>query len=162
MNGIYLGIGGNEGNRLENIRMAQKKIEERIGRIVKKSSVYRTAAWGLEQQADFYNQVLYVRTKLRATQCLNICLSIEQDMGRVRGKKWESRIMDIDILFYNNDVINQAQLHVPHPHIAERRFVLAPLAEIAAHKTHPILRKKIKTLFNLCTDPLAVKKMNYA
>jgi 2-amino-4-hydroxy-6-hydroxymethyldihydropteridine diphosphokinase len=157
MNGVYLGIGGNKGNRAQLLAKAQRLIASHIGRITSQSSLYETAAWGNTKQANFLNQVLKVETKLNAPQCMQACLDIEKELGRTRNQKWESRTMDLDILFFNNEIIKTKSLIVPHPHLHERNFVLAPLCEIAPHFLHPVLRKKIFTLYRNATDQLEVK-----
>ena len=162
MNGIYIGIGGNQGQRASFLSKARAQIMLEIGPINKASSIYQTAAWGATEQADFYNQVLYVRSKLSPLPCLEKCLAIEKSLGRKRTDKWSSRTIDIDILFYNNEVIKNKKLEVPHPYIQDRNFVLVPLHEIAPHYTHPVLRKKIFTLLKNCKDDLPVKKLNLA
>ena len=159
MNGIYLGIGGNEGNRAEYLAQARALIAEQIGPIQRLSSIYQTAAWGNTKQQDFYNQVLFVRSDLSALKCLNACLKIEQQLGRERKNKWGSRTIDLDILFYNQDHIKKKNLSIPHPHLHERNFVLIPMNEIAPHFIHPVLRKKIFTLVKNTQDKLPVKKV---
>jgi len=160
MNGIYLGIGGNEGHRAQNVRQAQSFISTSIGSIVKTSSVYQTAAWGNTEQPDFYNQVLLVKTELSAKDCLKQCLAIEKKLGRIRSGQWSGRTMDIDILFFNQEIIRSKKLTVPHPYLHERNFVLVPLNEIAPHFIHPVFRKKIFTLLKNSPDKLPVKKVN--
>lgn len=159
MNGLYLGIGGNSGNRRAFLTKAKKLIGINIGVIKNESSIYQTAAWGKTDQQDFYNQAIFVLTNLPAQEVLLQCLKIEESIGRVRVEKWCSRIIDIDVLFYNNDIIKTKNLSVPHPHIQDRNFVLAPMQEIAPHYIHPVLRKKIFTLYHNSPDKLAVKKV---
>lgn len=156
MNGIYMIIGGNLGNRIENIRTAKQWIEKQIGVIKLHSKIYETEAWGKTDQATFLNQVLFVESDLDADAVLHECLSIEKKMGRVRFEKWKERIIDIDILFFNDDIIKKENLIVPHPFIAERKFTLVPLFEIAPDKVHPILKKTISQLLSECKDSLNV------
>ncbi len=160
MNGIYLGIGGNQGNRASFLSKARHHIAQEIGPIIKESSIYQTAAWGKTNQADFYNQVLYIQSEHTAEECLNRCLAIEKDLGRKRKDKWSSRTMDIDILFFNNQIIKKKKLTIPHPFLHERNFVLVPMHEIAPHYIHPVLRKKIFTLLKNSADKLQVKKVS--
>lgn len=157
MNGIFISIGGNLGERLQNLSTARKFISQDIGKIEKASQVYQTQAWGKKDQNDFLNQVLKISTKQCAAKCIELCLSIEKKMGRVRKEKWEARLIDIDILFFNKEIIQQKKLIVPHPEIQNRKFVLVPLAEIAAHYIHPLLRKKVATLLQNCSDPSFVE-----
>ena len=161
MNGIYLIIGGNMGDRVSLLAECAAFIEKKIGKIIQQSALYETAAWGKTDQPSFLNQVLYIHTNQSAHDVLKKCLAIEHNMGRIRFQKWESRIIDIDILFYNQDVINEKVLSVPHTQIANRKFVLVPLCEIAPNLIHPVLLLSIETLLKQCDDPLEVKKMNY-
>ena len=158
MNKVYLLLGGNTGNRMAFMETARKQVEARCGRIVKTSSVYETAAWGKTDQPAFLNQVIAVHTRLSVQELLTTVLGIEKEMGRVREEKYAPRIIDIDILFFNNEVIHEPGLQVPHPEIQNRRFVLEPMTEIAPRKQHPVLGKTMSQLLNRCTDPLEVKK----
>ena len=121
--------------------------------------MYETASWGDTAQHPFLNQVLYLETTLDAESILQTCLSIEKKIGRIRGAKWDARIIDIDILFFNNDIIENEQLKIPHPFLHLRRFVLTPLHEIAPHLIHPILKQSITQLLQICEDVLDVTKL---
>jgi 2-amino-4-hydroxy-6-hydroxymethyldihydropteridine diphosphokinase len=156
MNNVYLLIGGNMGDRLKNLSESTGWIEKEVGAIVKKSSIYETAAWGVTDQPSFLNQVLFVSTKLSAEDVLKTILPIEEKMGRKRVEKMGPRTIDIDILFYNNEITSLPNLSIPHPHIANRRFVLEPLAEIAPAFVHPVLQKNVAELLNDCPDTLEV------
>lgn len=158
MNEVYLLTGGNMGDRLLNLQQAYLKIEKQAGTILKKSAVYETAAWGLTAQNAFLNQVLLLSTSSGAQELLQILLSIEQQSGRKRVIKMGPRVIDIDILFFNNEIISTANLTVPHPQIANRRFVLTPLNEIAPGFVHPVLQKTITQLLEMCQDNLDVKE----
>jgi 2-amino-4-hydroxy-6-hydroxymethyldihydropteridine diphosphokinase len=159
MNISYLLIGGNEGDRVGTMVLARERIAARTGAIRSQSSLYETAAWGKTDQADFLNQALEIGTSLDALELLGKLLSIEEEMGRKRVEKYGSRIIDIDILFFNDAIIRQPGLVVPHPEIPNRRFALAPLAEIAPEHIHPVLGLSVRELLINCTDPLAVKKL---
>lgn len=156
---IYILTGSNIGDSLALLQQAKLKINQLIGLVVEVSSIYKTAPWGNTNQQDFLNQVLLVETSLLPEQVLKMALDIEQNMGRIRTKKWAPRIIDIDILFYGDEIINQPSLIVPHPLLHERRFTLAPLAEIAPFYIHPSLQKSIELLLNECPDNSLVEKM---
>ena len=157
MNEIYLLTGGNMGNRLHNMELAAGMIERTGGSIVKKSSVYETAAWGFTEQPAFLNQVFCITSDLKAEELLHRLLNIEQGLGRKRLQKMGPRVIDIDILFYGSQIISTPDLIIPHPRITERRFVLTPLNEIAPDFVHPVLHKRITELLQICPDPLEVK-----
>src|SRR5436190_1091081 len=131
MNKTYLLLGSNMGDSELQLLIAIKNISRQVGNIIRKSKLYSTAAWGNTDQPDFLNQVLIVETKLTALQTIDIILGIEKKMGRVRTKKNAARIIDIDILFFNKEIIEEKNLHVPHPQIENRRFVLIPLNELS-------------------------------
>lgn len=158
-NQTYLMLGSNLGERAKNLEKAIKLIGHRIGVVFKKSSVYETKPWGKSDQPDFLNIALIVRSSLKPNQSLYQALSIEQEMGRNREEKWGARIIDIDLLYVDNAIINAEDLTLPHPGIAQRRFVLEPLTEIAPDFIHPTLKKNHKSLLALCTDLLAVRKL---
>ena len=159
MNTVFLSIGTNLGEREENLKQAIKMIEVEAGIVKALSSVYETEPWGMTTNDLFLNMVLEIETSLNPHTLLEILLGIENKMGRSRkDTEYSSRIIDIDILFFNNFIINDKNLIIPHPFIAHRRFVLEPLAEIAPRFIHPELEKTIKSLLGLCTDTCDVKK----
>jgi len=158
MNKTYLLLGSNMGNSRQQLSIAQKHIEKNIGTITRCSSLYQTAAWGKTDQPDFLNQVIIVETELSAADCMQTILSIEKKMGRLRTIKNAPRIIDIDILLFNKDIIESPILSVPHPQLQNRRFVLIPLNELSPNLIHPILKKTIHQLLRVCPDKLAVKK----
>lgn len=162
MNNVYLLTGGNLGDRLANLHNALKLIDELAGTVVQKSSIYETAAWGVHDQPLFLNQALLCTTPLPAGQILQTILLIEEQLGRKRIEKMGPRIIDIDILFYNDEIIDLPELKVPHPEIANRKFVLEPLNEIDPAYIHPVLKRSIADLLNACTDPLEVKMLQQA
>ena len=159
MNKAYLLIGGNEGDRFLHMQQARANIEHICGVIEQVSSVYQTAAWGKTDQAYFLNQALLLTTALGPQALLHLILSIEEKTGRKRTVKNAPRIIDIDILFYNQEIISAPDISIPHPRMAERRFVLEPLNEIAPGFIHPLLGKSVQQLLRECTDTLAVKKI---
>jgi 2-amino-4-hydroxy-6-hydroxymethyldihydropteridine diphosphokinase len=160
MNQVYLLIGGNLGDRFELLKRAREGIEKQIGELVKESSIYETAAWGFESENDFLNQVLLVKTDLKPEQVLEQCHLIENLLGRVRQSGYyASRTMDMDILFYNDEIINEPDLTIPHPHLHKRKFTLEPLNEISPEYTHPKLKKTIAKLLLDCDDHSDVKRL---
>lgn len=160
MNKICLSIGTNLGDRTFNINQSIKCLESELGKVLLISSVYETDAWGLTNQPSYYNIALIQETLLNPFEALNITQHIENKLGRVRKEKWGARIIDIDILFFNDDIIETERLIVPHPRISERKFVLSPLEEILPHYKHPIFNETISNLNRICTDNLKVKKIN--
>ena len=160
MNEVYLLIGGNMGDRIVYLTQAKEEIEKQCGHIIKQSSVYETAAWGMEEQAAFLNQVLEIQTHLSPQQLLRTILTIEEILGRSRNIKYGPRLIDIDILLFGDEIIDVYGLKIPHPQMQHRRFVLEPLNEIAAEKIHPVFQKTIAQLLSACTDPLTVNKFS--
>jgi 2-amino-4-hydroxy-6-hydroxymethyldihydropteridine diphosphokinase len=159
VNRVYLLLGSNLGNRHQLLDAAQKHISEHIGNITQTSGLYETAAWGKTDQPAFINQVVEVDTDISPKELLHIIQDIENQMGRIRYEKWGERIIDIDILYYNDLAMEEENIKIPHPEIGNRKFTLAPLVEIAADYLHPILRKTNRELLAACTDPLAVTKL---
>jgi 2-amino-4-hydroxy-6-hydroxymethyldihydropteridine diphosphokinase len=159
MNKTYLLLGSNIGNSRLHLTHAAKHITKQIGKIIRKSHLYQTAAWGNEDQPPFLNQVIVVETTLDAITCLQKNLQIEAGMGRKRTEKNAPRIIDIDILYFNKEVISLPDLKVPHPAIQLRRFVLTPLNELSPNFIHPVLGKTNHRLLKICTDTLDVKKI---
>lgn len=155
----YLVIGTNVGNREENLAKAINLIETSCGVISKKSSVYETEAWGNTEQAAFLNQALELRTNLSAKKLMKQLLHLERLMGRIRVEKMGPRIIDLDIVLMDEEIIQSEFLILPHPHLQDRKFVLLPLTEIAPNAYHPIFNKVAKQLLNECNDELAVKKL---
>ena len=155
---VVLLLGGNLGDRFQNIINAVNAIKEFVGSIQKKSSLYETAAWGITDQPHFLNQVVVVQTILSAQQVIEKILFIEKQLGRERLVKMGPRIIDIDILFYDDTIIEKENLIIPHPRLQERKFVLEPLNELIPNYIHPILNKSVKVLLQECTDTLNVKK----
>ena len=159
MNQTYLLIGGNLGKREENLEHAKRSIAGRLGPVLKVSSIYETEAWGMKDQPAFLNQVLFVETELSPVAVLDAILSIEKEMGRTRMEKFGPRTIDIDILFFNDLVIQESSLTIPHPQLHLRRFTLEPLNEIAPNLKHPVFNKPISELLKESIDPLVVKRL---
>ncbi len=159
MHDCFLLLGSNLGNRSEILSRAGQEINDKIGEIRMRSSVYETEAWGFKAEQFFLNLVIQVDTELSAESVLKRIFKIERGLGRVRNSKgFASRAIDIDILFYDDEVIDDPQLQVPHPRLHERMFALVPLMEIDPGKMHAKLQKTISDLFLQCTDQLEVKK----
>lgn len=153
----YLLMGSNLGSKISNLNKAVQLISE-AGLLVKKQSpIYQTKAWGNVNQDDFFNVVLLIGTKLKALDLLKLLLEIEVKVGRKRGsEKWQPRIIDIDILYFEHEIINMPQLNVPHPYISQRRFTLIPLNDIDPEFIHPVLNISNKQLLENCSDPSEV------
>lgn len=154
----YLLLGSNLGNRAALLRAARAQLAATIGEIVAASALYETAAWGREDQPAFLNQALAIRTTLPARLLLAQCLAAERNAGRQRLEHWGSRTLDVDILLYDEEIIDEPGLAVPHPRLAERRFALVPLVEIAELLVHPQLKATVAELLARCPDPLLVHR----
>lgn len=152
----YLLLGSNLGDRAARLAQARHDLAATAGRLVATSALYETAAWGLENQPAFLNQVLAIETKLTAPALLAACLAAEQEQGRERQVRWAARTLDVDILLFGNEVINTPTLAVPHPALPARRFALTPLAEVAPQLVHPQRHRTIAQLLADCPDTLAV------
>lgn len=156
LNEAYISLGTNIGDRKANLKDALSMISERIGKIINFSSVYETEPWGHHSQPDFYNQVVQIETVLGPTELLAGLMCIEETMGRVRTFKNASRLIDLDILFYDDIILEENGVQIPHPQIANRRFVLVPLNEIAPDLVDPQSKKDVSALLANCSDPLHV------
>ena len=156
MNKAYLLIGGNLGHRERNLSTAREFIEQYCGPVIQASSLYETAAWGEIDQPWFLNQALEIETGFTAEQLIKQVLEIEELMGRLRKEKYGPRIIDIDILLFNNEQYDLPFLKIPHPEMQNRRFALTPLAQIAADIQHPVFKKSISQLLKECPDKLGV------
>lgn len=155
----YIGLGSNLGQKEENLKLAISKVENEIGQISKKSSLFETEAWGVENQGNYYNMAIEILTKLLPLELIEKVLELEKELGRVREKKWDSRIIDIDILLYENLIISTDHLHIPHLFLEKRNFVLEPLNEIIPNFIHPKLRKSIAQLSAESIDKSWIKKL---
>lgn len=155
----YLLLGTNLGNRTQNLFTAITYIEKEVGEVLLKSSIYETAAWGKTDQPGFLNQALAVKSMLPPLNLLHTLLAIEQKMGRIRLEKWGQRLIDIDLIFYGDEVSAHQDLILPHPEMHKRRFVLEPLNEIAENFVHPIFKQKVSSILSNLTDELTVEKI---
>jgi len=143
---VYLLLGSNLGNRKEILGNAIELLSQKLGPIISQSKDYETAPWGITDQPDFLNLAVSVYTKLKPLEILEITQSIENQLGRVRKEKWGARLIDIDILFYGKEIIDEPNLKIPHPLLQERDFALNPLAEIAPNFVHPALGETVLVL----------------
>jgi 2-amino-4-hydroxy-6-hydroxymethyldihydropteridine diphosphokinase len=160
MHQVFLGIGGNIGNKHNNLTNVLLLIEKELGAIRKKSSVYETPPWRFQAEENFWNMVVKIETRLNPDELLQKIKTIEEEFGRKpRTEDYSSREMDIDILYFDDLVIENERLKIPHPHIAERLFVTVPLAEIAPEKKHPLLQKTSRKLLESCGDKSEIKKI---
>jgi 2-amino-4-hydroxy-6-hydroxymethyldihydropteridine diphosphokinase len=162
MNVAFLGLGGNLGNRLENLRSTRAEIDKRCGRVIRASRIYETQAWGSPSLNSYLNQVIQIETLLSPEQLLSTLLDIEHALGRTRLEPNADRTSDVDILLYNEEIMDKPHLHIPHPRMHLRKFVLIPFCEIAPNAIHPVLRKSMSVLLEDCKDSLEVRKLEEA
>jgi 2-amino-4-hydroxy-6-hydroxymethyldihydropteridine diphosphokinase len=156
MKGIYLLLGSNMGDRQKTLEEAKNYISKSAGNVLRESQLYETAAWGIEDQPDFINQVLEIESNLSPEFLLDELLNIEKEMGRVREVKWGQRLIDIDVLYYGRKIVQTHRLKIPHPEIPNRRFTLVPLCELSPDFVNPKMSKTNRILLKECTDDLEV------
>ena len=161
LNIVYIGIGTNLGNKFNNIRLAYQAIQSNIGVISRKSNIYKTPSWGFESTEDFYNSVIKVHTFLEPIPLLDELQKIEEQLGKTQTYKigYSSRLIDLDIIDYNNIIIDNNRLNIPHAHLSERNFVLLPLLDIYPDWTHPKTNKTALELFKKINN--AISKIYY-
>ena len=148
----FLLLGANLGEREATLKHAVQLISERIESVTSQSKLYETAPWGVIDQPVFINQVIQIQTELSPKKVLEQTLKIEKQLGRERRLRWGARVIDIDILYYADFILEDSDLHLPHPRLHERRFTLVPLVEIAPDFVHPVLKKTNRELLEKCTD----------
>ena len=157
---LFLLLGGNMGDKKQLFENALSRLEEELGEITQLSSVYETEPWGFQSEDLFWNQVVVINTKWSPEKILTKTQAIELELGRTRkAERFVSRLIDIDLLFYDDLVLQNSDLELPHPRMVDRRFVLDPLSEIAPDFIHPVFNKTIKVLLKDCSDPLQVSKL---
>ena len=155
---LYLLLGGNLGDKSQVFKETTKLINEKVGKITRQSHIYETEPWGFESSDLFWNQVLELAVLISPQEVLNSTQQIEHQLGRTRAAQhYDSRIIDIDILFYGDQIISLENLTIPHPRIQDRKFALMPLNEIAPDLIHPVLQKSISQLLLECPDQLRVE-----
>ena len=156
----YLMLGSNLGDKQNNLQLAREAISKSAGKILVISSVYESEPWGFTHTENFFNQIIILESSLKPEELLQNILGTELGMGRVRNsKEYEARIIDIDILFFDNLIYNSETLIIPHPRIAERRFVLLPMLEIAAELVHPVTERTMWQMYRACEDQLSVVRL---
>lgn len=158
---VFLSVGTNIGNRRSNLSKVKEFIEANLGLIIKSSSIYETSSWGNDSLLPFYNLVLKINTLLNPQELLDACKRIEQEMGRTYTKKmgYENRVIDIDILTYEDRIINEGNLVIPHPFISERMFVLLPFSEINKNFQIAGLNETVENIAKRCNDKGFVRKL---
>ena len=161
MHQVFLSIGGNLGNKRSNFDKVYTHIQNELGSIILRSSVYETPAWGFDAEDPFWNQVLCIETHLNPSEILEIINKIDAAFGRKRiSEGYSSREMDVDILYFDSEVFKTEDLNIPHPLLHNRLFVLVPLAEIAPDFVHPVLQLTSNEMLNICEDKSEIKKVS--
>lgn len=159
---VFILLGGNIEPRLKLMADAKLEIEKEVGDLLMESSIYESEAWGFKTDTSFFNQVLKVATVKDANEVLESAMEIETKLGRLRNEnsEYSSRTMDIDILYFNSEIIDEAELTVPHPRLHLRGFTLMPLVEIAPDFIHPLLEKSNDELLQICNDKGNAQRLN--
>lgn len=156
---VILGLGSNLGVREENIRQAILLIQN-YGEVTHQSNLYETSSWGYESENKYINSCVELNTKMEAKELLGAMLKIELEMGRTRNPGgYSDRVIDIDVLLFGDQIENKATIQIPHPEMHNRLFVLAPMNELVPNRIHPIFKKSINELYNLCLDSTQIQKV---
>ena len=160
---VYLLLGSNKGDSLSFLSYAREHLDSQIGEISNSSSIYRTEPWAMDADQWFHNQVLEIQLNIDPDKLLEMILKIEEELGRKRSLEnhgsYESRTIDIDILYYGNLILNTDNLVIPHPRIQERRFVLEPMCEIAPSLIHPVMNKSQREMLDICSDHSIIERL---
>lgn len=157
---LVLHFGSNIGNRIKFLKDALNKTEKAFGKSLATSSIYQTQAWGFSSQPDFLNMAAIYETSIKPEDVLKAIKNIEVETGRIHREHWHERELDIDIIFYDNQIIENPDVHIPHPRMHERNFVLVPLNEICPDYIHPVFKVSVSHLLKQSTDKLIVEKWN--
>jgi 2-amino-4-hydroxy-6-hydroxymethyldihydropteridine diphosphokinase len=155
----YLLLGSNKGNSAEIFEKACKEINKEVGNIVQSSSLYRTEPWGVTDQADYLNQLIIIDTNYEPVELLKLLLQLEKDLGRERIIKWGPRTIDIDILYFEKEIVVRPELKIPHPELQNRKFALIPLVELDPDFIHPVFNISNREMLKRCKDKLQVNKL---
>ena len=158
MNTVYVQLGSNLWDRENLIYDAVQQISNLVGNVIVQSKIYESMPWRVEGQENYLNQIIQVTTSLSPDETMLVLLKIENDLGRVRVEKWGERLIDLDIIFFNNEIIETPDLCVPHKHMHQRNFVLMPLNEIASGFIHPKYKKSVSQLFKESKDTEKVEE----
>lgn len=160
---VYLLLGSNIGDSISHLNSARVLIEQEIGEITKASSIYKTEPWLMEAEQWFHNQVLEVKCQVSPEKLLQTIIALEEKLGRTRSENqssgYESRTIDMDILYFDQAIVESESLIVPHPRIQERRFVLEPMCELSPLFIHPILHKTQRAMLDICTDHSTIERI---
>lgn len=157
----YLSLGSNQGNRQQNLQKAVDRIAEEIGAVQRISSLYKTASWGYDGE-DFYNCCIRVSTYLQPDVLMQRLIEIEEELGRIRteSEQYIDRVIDLDILLFDDEIIFSKTTTIPHPRMLERKFVMVPLVEIAGNTIHPVEKKQLSVCLINCSDTTPISKID--
>ena len=156
---VILGLGSNLGEREDNISQAILLIQN-YGKVVNTSDLYETSSWGYESENKYINSCIELETEQEPKELLETMLKIEREMGRTRNARgYSDRVIDIDVLLYGNQIENDAAIQIPHPEMHNRLFVLAPMNDLLPNRIHPVFKKSINELYNLCLDSTQIRKV---
>ncbi|MEA1877714.1 MAG: 2-amino-4-hydroxy-6-hydroxymethyldihydropteridine diphosphokinase [Bacteroidota bacterium] len=152
MSDLLIGIGGNQGNRVDNLKKIRGRIDKQLGKILKESPLIESEPWGFDSDNWFLNQVVLLKCKLEPRAILKIIHEIEAEFGRERSPEYADRLVDIDVLFYGGIILNDSELQIPHPRLHKRLFVMKPLVELMPDLIHPVFHKSCRALLKECSD----------